>query len=232
MSNNESFIDEVNEEVQRDRLFQLMRKYGWIGVVLVILLVGGTAFNEYRKAQARSAAESLGDAMLAAIENETPGLRAEALASVEVTGDAVIVRDLLRATALDEAGDTAGAAAVLTALANTPGIDPAYADLAMLKAAMLGAEPPDQRIATLQPLSQPGSPYRLLALEQIALAQVEAGNTDAALATAEDILEDAELGRGLRERAQSLIVALGGTVPEIATATGASTGPITDPDSQ
>ena len=69
MSNNESFIDEVNEEVQRDRLFQLMRKYGWIGVVLVILLVGGTAFNEYRKAQARAAAQSLGDAMLAAIES-------------------------------------------------------------------------------------------------------------------------------------------------------------------
>ena len=41
MSNPDSFIDEVTEEVRRDRLFAIFRKYGWIGAVLVALIVGG-----------------------------------------------------------------------------------------------------------------------------------------------------------------------------------------------
>ena len=50
MSNPESFIDEVNEELKRDRLFALMRKYAWIAVLAVVLIVGGAAWNEWRKA--------------------------------------------------------------------------------------------------------------------------------------------------------------------------------------
>ena len=36
VSNPESFIDEVNEEVRRDRLYQNIRRYGWIAVVVVL----------------------------------------------------------------------------------------------------------------------------------------------------------------------------------------------------
>ena len=46
MSNPDSFIDEVTEEVRRDRLFRLFRKYGWIGVVIILGLVGGTAWTD------------------------------------------------------------------------------------------------------------------------------------------------------------------------------------------
>ena len=48
MSNNESFIDEVTEEVRRDRLFAMFRKYGWIGVVLVLGVVGGAAYTDWQ----------------------------------------------------------------------------------------------------------------------------------------------------------------------------------------
>ena len=58
MSNTDSFIDEVNEEVRKDRLFALMRRYGWIAILLVLLLVGGAAFREYRLAQNRAAAQT------------------------------------------------------------------------------------------------------------------------------------------------------------------------------
>ena len=49
MSDTDSFIDEVTEEVRRDRLFLLLRRWGWVGVLAVILIVGGAAFNEIRK---------------------------------------------------------------------------------------------------------------------------------------------------------------------------------------
>ena len=222
VSNNESFIDEVNEEVQRDKLFQLLRKYGWIGVVVVLVLVGGTAFNEWRKAQDRAAAEGLGDAFLAAVEADDAAERAAALAGIPAEGNAAVLRDLLAASELTATGDQAAAAERLRAIAATPGIDPIYADLAVLKAAMQGQDAPAERIAILEPLSQPGAPFRLLALEQIAYAQVEAGEAEAAQDTALSIIEDADVGRALRERAQNLIVALGGAVPSQSAETGAA----------
>ena len=44
MSETDSFIDEVTEEVRRDKLFALFRKYGWIGIAAVLLIVGGAAW--------------------------------------------------------------------------------------------------------------------------------------------------------------------------------------------
>jgi len=49
MSDTDSFIDEVNEEVRRDRFYFMLKRYGWIAVLAVILLVGGAAWNEYQK---------------------------------------------------------------------------------------------------------------------------------------------------------------------------------------
>ena len=67
MSNTDSFIEEVTEEVRRDRLYALMRRYGWIAVLAILLLVGGAAWNEWRKAQAQARAAAFGDAILAAL---------------------------------------------------------------------------------------------------------------------------------------------------------------------
>ena len=64
MSNPDSFIDEVTEEVRRDRLFRLFRKYGWIGVVIILGLVGGTAWTEWSKTREAARAQAFGDAML------------------------------------------------------------------------------------------------------------------------------------------------------------------------
>ena len=218
MSNNDSFIDEVNEEVQRDRLFQFLRRYGWIGVVLVLLLVGGAAWTEWRKAQARAVAEARGDAILAALQEDTAEARAEALGAVDAGGGAEVVRDLLRAAQLEMAGEAEAAVALLDEIAGTPGVDPIYRDMARLKAVMFDTGTPEDRLMALEPLARPGAPYRLLALEQIALTEAGMGDTEAALETANAILEDAAVSQGLRERAQNLIVALGGALPGSAAA--------------
>ena len=68
----------------------------------------------------------------------------------------------------------------------------------------------DERRAVLEGLIQTSSPLRLLAEEQLALIEVEAGDTTAALERLERIAADAEASAGLRRRATQLIVALGG----------------------
>ena len=61
---------------------------------------------------------------------------------------------------------------------------------------------------------RPGNPFRLLAVEQRAFAEVEMGETEAALTSLEGILADAEATEDLRRRARQLIVALGGSLDQ------------------
>ncbi|KKK62940.1 hypothetical protein LCGC14_2999320, partial [marine sediment metagenome] len=75
MSNTDSFIDEVTEEVRRERLFGFLRRYGWIAVLAVVLIVGGAAYNEWRNASERAEAQAFGDALLAALEADSPEAR-------------------------------------------------------------------------------------------------------------------------------------------------------------
>ncbi|NNE82168.1 MAG: hypothetical protein HKN18_18000 [Silicimonas sp.] len=217
MSNQDSFIDEVTDEVRRDRLFALMRRYGWIAILVVIVVVGGAAFNEWRKAAARAEAEAAGEALLGALSEETAEARATALAALPVadTGEKRAIAALLLSAAEAEAGEDAKALATLETLAGDPETPVIYRDLAILKRVMLGQDiPPEDRIAALQPLMQPGNPFRLLAIEQRALAEIELGQTDTAIETLTDILADADRTEGLRRRVSQLIVALGGSLEQ------------------
>ncbi len=208
MSETDTFIDEVSEEVRRDKLYALMRKYGWIAVLLVVLLVGGAAFNEWRKASDRAAAQALGDAILAAEEQADPGARAAALASLEVDGDAAAVVAMLTAVEGNAGVDA------LKALADDPGIDSLYRDLAQLKLVSRTASglDPAERRARLEPLAVAGAPFRVLAEEQLALVEVDEGQTEAAITRLNALLVDDEASGALRRRASQLIVALGGSL--------------------
>lgn len=208
MSNPESFINEVTEEVRRDKLYALMRRYGWIGVVAVVAIVGGAAFNEWRKITTRTAAEALGDAVLSAISVEAAAARAEAIAGVAAEGDAAAVLKLLSAA---EAEGEAGRP-VLETVAADASLSRIYRDLATLKLVLMpGAGDADARIAVLEPLVTAGAPYRLLAEEQLALAYLDKGETQEALDRLQQIWLDEQGTTALRRRAGELIVALGGT---------------------
>lgn len=214
MANEDSFINEVSEEVRRERLFGYMRRYGWIAVLAIVVLVGGAAANEWRKASARAQAEALGDGILQALEGTDAAARAEALGALEVEGTGAAVISMIRAAQEAEAGDRDAAVAQVAAIADDPAIDGLYRDLAVLKLVQLQSADlaPADRRARLEPLTAPGAPYRPLALELIALAHVDEGETDAALTVLNDILADGETPQGLRRRASQMIVALGGTL--------------------
>lgn len=209
MSETDSFIEEVTEEVRRDRLFALMRRYGWIGVVAILGIVGGAAWTEWTKAQERAKAEGFGDAMLASMGAEDP-LAAVGTVAAE-PGAQEAVRAMMEAGRMQMAGDAAGAVAALAPVANDPSLPKSLSDLAKLKSALIGAETMDAgaRKALLEELAVPGAPYRPLAMEQQAMAELSAGNQDAALALLKQILAEAGTTPGLQQRASELMVALG-----------------------
>lgn len=214
MSNTDSFIEEVTEEVRRDRLFALLKRWGWLAVVLVVLIVGGAGWNEWRKAQAEAEAQALGDAIYAALDQNEAEARAESLARIQASGSAGAVAALLLAAEQEAVGDVGAAIATLEGVVTDGEVPQDYRDLAALKSLMLSAGTMDEatRRAALGNLAQPGQTFRLVAMEQVALSHVREGETEAALDQLAAIIEDAETGEALRDRAQSLTIALGGEI--------------------
>ncbi|SFB15691.1 hypothetical protein SAMN05421688_3284 [Poseidonocella pacifica] len=216
MSNTDSFIDEVSEEVRRDRLYGYLRRYGWVAVVAILVIVGGAAYNEYRKSQAEAQARELGDATLTAMQETTPAARAAALQEIAIPEDSearAVIR-LLEATEANAAGDAEAAAAALNDVANDDDLPAIYRDIARFRALTLeGAVDDADRRMGLEALAVAGNPLRVLAEEQIALMDLAQGDTDAARDRFAALIDDAEASDGLRNRATQAIVALGG-LPE------------------
>ena len=214
MSDTDSFIDEVTEEVRRDRLFGYLRRYGWIAVLVIVAVVGAAAFNEYRKAQAAAQAQALGDSMLAALNNDDAGDRAAALAALSAeTPDAQAVLSLMQAGAFADAGQTDEAIGALEQVEGSADIPMVYRQIANFRRLLLQSETADleTRRAGFAALAVPGVPFRLLAEEQLALIDIEASDSAAALDRYRAMMEDAEASPGLQRRALQAIVALGGT---------------------
>lgn len=212
MSNTDSFIEEVTEEVRRDKLYAALRKYGWIGILALAAIVGGAGYSEYNKAQARAQAEATGDSMLAALQLDESVERAAALALVEVENpSASAIVSLMTAAEQSSAGETESANETLQSVANAQDLPLIYRQIASFKALGLSAAelPVEERRAGYEALSQPGNPLRLLATEQLGLIDIEVGDTAAALVVFQGIIDDSEATADLQQRSVQLMVALG-----------------------
>ena len=209
MSNPDSFINEVTEEVRRDKLFGYFRRYGWIAIVVVLLIVGGAAFREYRLAATQAESRAFGDAVLDALDRDDPAVRSAALAAIAASGQRRALLGLLQST--DPETDKAATLAALASVADDATLPASYRDLAVLRRVLVaGADlPAADRQALLDPIAAPGRPYRTLALEQLALLSVETGDISAAVTALEALRQDQEASPGLRRRAEQMIVALG-----------------------
>jgi len=214
----DSFIHEVSEEVRRDRLYAVLRRWGWLIGAVLVLIIGGAAANEWRKARIQSAAEAAGDAMRAAYLEADPAERAGRLA--EIAADlpqAAVLARFAEAGSRIEAGDREAAARLLADLSADGGVPDLYRQLAALQRVMLlGADlDASERLATLEMLTAQDAPFRPLALEQRALAQLDAGDQGAARSDLQAILDDPAAPEQVRARARQLIVATGGEVAPV-----------------
>lgn len=216
MSNSESFIDEVSEEVRRDRLYALMRRWGWVAILAVLVIVGGAAWNEWSKAQNEAQAQAFGNSLLTALRGEDMEARRTALDEIDApTADQAAILALLQATAdlNGENADPAAARETLLSLADGAELPPTYRHLALIKAMLAGGSGDAARDGQiLEELAAPGAPFRTLAVEQQALTAIAAGDEGTAVTLLRALLDDAEATQPLRQRAQQLIVALGAEI--------------------
>ncbi|MTH62686.1 tetratricopeptide repeat protein [Paracoccus shanxieyensis] len=207
---NDSFIDEVTDDLRRDRLFKAMRRFGWIPIVLILAVVGGAIWRENAASRAEAEARAWGDAVLAA--QDAPD-RVAAFSGIDAQGSAgrAMLGQMLAAGAQADAGQGAEASKRLLDAAATVSDDPILHDMAVLKAVMVAGPSMDaaERDRLLSDLSKPGAPFELLALEQKAVALIGAGRTEDAIMLIRQIQQKSGLSEPLRRRLAEMMITLG-----------------------
>lgn len=185
----DSFIHEVSEELRRDRMYRVWRRFGPLLILGLTLFVAWFAWSEWSSAQNRRAAEARGDAFSEALTQPGPA-RLSALEALGERGGGAAPIALLRAggTLLEE-GDAEAAAAKFAAASGSAALPEAWRELARLRALMAQADsrPPAELLAELELLTAEGRPWRAFALELKAMVQVRAEDFEAAAATLDDL---------------------------------------------
>ena len=213
MSNSDSFISEVSEEVRKDRFSRVLRKWGWVGIVVVFILVGAAALNEWYKAKEISLSQSLGDKIIYALDNND----LEILSNIKTTNDDkdILIKNIIFSIMIDQ-NNFDEAKKVLNEIKEIPDANPIYNELNLFKLALLNKKTgalslPDQ-FSSFKNLSDPGSAFRLLSLEQMALILIEQDKPKEAIQILNQLVEDSETSGSLYRRANQLLIALGGNL--------------------
>jgi len=166
LSLNDSFIQEVSDEVRRDKLFGFFRRYAWIGIGLVLLLVGAAGVNEYRKSQYKLNAELNGDQLREVLENYAKSADFEQYYSYlneDLAGKPLAV--LNQSFLISPEGNSKKSIRHLKEVAGNSKLPIALRDLATLYEAYFFGSEIEGKMDQLNALSGPDRPYRVLAME-------------------------------------------------------------------
>jgi hypothetical protein len=208
-------IREVDEELRRERLANIWKKYGGLIAFGAFLIVAGTAgwrgYEYYADKQAEAASERFVAAQKLAAD---AGKTDEAIAALKpLTADSPAGYRLLSRFALAaELGqkDAKEGAAAFDAIANDTSVEPLMRQLASVRGAALVVDSADlaEMQKRLAPALADGSAFRHSAMELSALAHLRAGNQGEAQKLFLQLAFDPETPPGLRNRAQRLQAAL------------------------
>ncbi len=208
-------IREVDEELRRENVEKLWRKYGSyvLGLAILAVLVIATVWlwRDHMKGQREERARQY-DAALQLVAAADPGAPA-ALQALANDDDGYAALAQLQAAALKaKAGDVNGAVAIYEKLTADAAVDEAFRNLALLLLALHTADkaPPDQLTQRLQPLTAASNPWRYSALELTAVLARRAGDRARAEQILTGLADDLNAPQALRQRATEMLHALKG----------------------
>lgn len=213
---NEAFLREVDEELRRDELARLWKRWGRVlAAAIVIGLIAFAVFLWWRDYQAKQAGVE-GQKLTAAIEQLSSGQTDKALPALKELAQSS--REGYRAAAqlalgalAAERGDAKDAIAKFAAVAKDERIGEPFRNLALIRQTTMEFDslPPDQVIARMRPLAQKGSPWFGSAGELVAVAQLKAGRPTDAGATFAALAADPSVPASIRSRAAQMASVLG-----------------------
>lgn len=208
MSESDSFIKEVTEEVRQDRMFRLWKRYAPYVIGAIIAVVGAAAVWNWMEHRRELAARETGGAFL---EAELNSIEAQETLIGAVDGEAEAIAELRLAAALAESDDRARAVEIYRSVASRGDLDASYRDLALLNALKLEATSGEAEalIDELAPLVEDRAPYRPLALELRGVLYLNSGDVAAAREDLEAALSAPTATGETRRRVSELLAAIG-----------------------
>jgi hypothetical protein len=221
-------FEEVEENLRRDQLQNLWKKYGVFaigGAVALVLGVGGVGvYRSWQDGQSKAASETFAE--IQQLAQTDPAAAAPKLAAFAKNGFGgyKALAEMERAGVLQAEGDLAGALLAFDNAAKMSN-EPAIKQSAQLRAAYIAAE--TENFATIdarvQPLIANGGAFGYLARELLGVEAYEAGQTERARAEFSYLETAFDAPEGVRERAQRFLAVIG-PAPEAAVQAPAAPG--------
>jgi hypothetical protein len=208
---------EVDEDLKRDSMDRLWKKYGSyvIGAATAFVAIAAAfiAWQEWSQRQSLEQGVRLVEAMTL-VENDrtSEGLAAYGLLAQEGSGGFALLARLQEAALAAQEGDIQRATTVYQDIADDSGLDQFYRDLATLLSVLNRVDSGDAAtmIQQLTPLSGIDNPLHYSARETMGMVELRGGNKAAARKIFTDLSEDLEAPGPLQARAAEMLEILGG----------------------
>ena len=212
----EAFVREVDENLRRDQMADMAKSYGkWI-VAAVILFLGAVGGYLYWQNSQQKQAVAESEAISAALDKVAAGNSKTAQSDLVPLSDSS--NDVTRASALLgraalalRRNDRNGAIDLYKQVEADSGLPQPYRDLATVRRTMTEYDSlkPDEIIARLAPLVEPGKPFFGTAGEMTGLAMLGKGDRNGAGQLFARIAADKQVPQSIRSRAVQLAGSLG-----------------------
>lgn len=209
---NDAVFRELEEEMRRERLAALWKRYGIYVILLAAAIVVGVAGSQIWQSWSKAQSETAGAEYDAAADLVEAGKTEEAAAAFgEIAANGP--KGFATLAALSEAGlllkqdKRAEALAIFDRIAEDGSADPLLSNLARLQAASLELGDADftEIENRLKPLMGDGNPWRYRARELLGTAALKAGKIDEARELVSPLLADPNLSRGASARIDRLM---------------------------
>lgn len=207
---------EVDEDLRRDKMERLAKRYGGLGIAVAVALVAATAgYKSWETWQVNKQQDETARLVVALSQpSQEPDKIVETLSAFAGTADAGVstIAQLNAAGLLARSGKGAEAISVLDGVAAGAG-EASYRNLATLLSVMQQVDNGDPALlqSRLQPLAADGNPWRYSARELQGLLAVRSGDKDKARTLFQQIADDAQAPAGIRTRAAELAALYGKT---------------------
>ena len=217
-SEEDLFIQEIDDDLRQDQFHQLWQDYGQYGVGLAVMLVLGVAgykgwqTYDLSNREAASARFSLAMNIDPAKEPDAAFKAFQGIAADGKAGYTLLAR-FQQAKLLANGGNAKGAAEAYRVLAADNGIDEIYRQLAVILGSLQELNAPAPDLAgldkRLQPLAADNSAWRFSAREITGVIANRTGDKDKARKLFTALAQDRGAPQGVRTRAQEMLSILG-----------------------
>lgn len=212
----ESFVREVDENLRRDQMAERAKRYGGVVAVAVVLFLIAVACYLYWQHRQRLEAEAGTEQLAGALQDIGSNKMATAPAQLDVLRQADVegvkaTAGLTRASLALQQGNRKLASTIYAEIAADTSLSQAFRDVALVRGTALDYDSlkPDEVIARLQPIAEPGQPFFGSAGEMVGMALIAKGQKSAAAQLFAKIAADKGVPESLRSRAVQVAGSLG-----------------------